>query len=90
MKQNKLNLGLYITGLVVCGLMAAALNDVAAYWHWVLVGVAVVSSIAAYGLVLRKPKLENTGIKILVWGTYFWVLTFAQLMVFALLYHFFG
>ncbi len=57
-------------------------------WHLYLIGIAVISSLIAFVITKRKQNLENTGIKILVWGVYFWIVTFIQLMLLSLLYMF--
>ncbi len=43
----------------------------------------VVSSVASF----RNQKAESTLAKLLLAGLYFWILTFAQLMVLALIYY---
>ncbi len=52
---------------------------------------AVVMGIALIGgtiLSLRNEKAESRAAKILLAGLYFWVITFAELIVLALIYHF--
>ncbi len=52
---------------------------------------AVVMGIALVGgtvLSLRNEKAESRLAKILLAGLYFWVITFAELIILALIYHF--
>lgn len=52
---------------------------------------AVVMGIALIGgtiLSLRNQKAESRAAKILLAGLYFWVITFAELTILALIYHF--
>jgi hypothetical protein len=52
---------------------------------------AVVMGIALIGgtvLSLRNEKAESRAAKILLAGLYFWVITFAELIILALIYHF--
>lgn len=55
-------------------------------WHLYLLGITVISVIVALVLTRRKKELENFGIKVLVWGVYFWIVTFIQLTVLSVLY----
>nr|WP_136252587.1 hypothetical protein [Ningiella ruwaisensis] len=76
--------------LILFSPSAFAFGNLKWNWHWYLIGISIASSLGAYFFVRRKPNLENTGIKILVWGIYFWVLTFIQLIIFSVAYYFFG
>lgn len=55
-------------------------------WQYYLLAVTIVSVIVAYVLTARKKNIENTGIRIMLGGVYFWVATFAQLTVLLLIY----
>lgn len=78
---------LIITLLLAYSPMALASSN-KIQWHLYLIGIAVISSLIAFVITKRKENLENTGIKILVWGVYFWIVTFLQLMLLSLLYMF--
>lgn len=58
-------------------------------WELYLLGITVISAIGAFWLTKRKENLETRLVKILVAGVYFWVITFLQLIVLALLYSLF-
>ena len=59
-------------------------------WEWTMVIVGVISAIIATILAKKNDKAEGVGLKILLAGLYFWIAVFAQTIVLALLYHFFG
>ena len=56
-------------------------------WQWYLIGITVISSLCSLVVIKRKKSIETFGIKVLIWGTYFWVFTFAQLTLLAILYY---
>ena len=58
-------------------------------WEWTLVVVALISAIVATIITRRNSKANTLGLKILLGGLYFWVITFAQTIVLALVYQFF-
>lgn len=55
-------------------------------WHLYLIGMGIISTVIAIIITSRKKNLENTGIRILVWGVYFWIVTFIQLILLSLIY----
>lgn len=57
-------------------------------WKTYLFVVMGISLVIGMTLSWRNPKAESTMGKLLLAGLYFWVLTFAQLMVLALIYYF--
>lgn len=58
-------------------------------WEWTLVVVALISAIVATIITRRNSKANTLGLKILLGGLYFWVITFAQTIVLALVYQIF-
>ncbi len=56
-------------------------------WLIYLLAVMALSLVAAVVLSLRNEKAESVMGKLLLTGLYFWVLTFAQLIVLALIYY---
>ncbi|MEM0912736.1 MAG: hypothetical protein AAGJ37_17305 [Pseudomonadota bacterium] len=71
--------------LASCTLVYASSDKL--QWQWYLIGIAVISSLASYVIIKQKKSIETFGIKVLIWGTYFWVFTFAQLTLLAILYY---
>lgn len=61
-------------------------SDLKDQWHLYIVGIALVSSLIAFVITYRKKNIESTGIRVMIWGIYFWVVTFIQLMLLSLLY----
>jgi len=57
-------------------------------WKSYLAVVMGIALIAGTILSLRNKKAESRASKILLAGLYFWVITFAQLIILALIYHF--
>lgn len=57
-------------------------------WKSYLALVMGIAAVAAYFLSKRNQKAEGRAAKIILGGLYFWVITFAELIVLALLYHF--
>ena len=57
-------------------------------WKTYLFIVMGISLIAGSVLSLRNPKAESRMAKLLLTGLYFWVFTFAQLIILALIYYF--
>lgn len=58
-------------------------------WKSYLFVVMGLSLVIASVLSWRNPKADSRLGKLLLAGLYFWVLTFAQLIVLALIYHFY-
>ena len=58
-------------------------------WEWTMVIVGVISAVIATIITRRNEKADTLGLKILLGGLYFWVITFAQTIVLALIYQFF-
>jgi len=58
-------------------------------WEWTMVIVGVISAVIATIITRRNEKADTIGLKILLGGLYFWVITFAQTIVLALIYQFF-
>ncbi|TQV87704.1 hypothetical protein [Aliikangiella coralliicola] len=56
-------------------------------WKTYLFSVMGIALIVASFLSFRNPKAESLMAKLLLAGLYFWVLTFAQLTVLALIYY---
>jgi len=57
-------------------------------WKSYLAVVMGIALVAGTILSLRNKKAESRASKILLAGLYFWVITFAQLIILALIYHF--
>jgi len=57
-------------------------------WKNYLFGVMFISLVIASILSLRNPKADSRAGKLLLTGLYFWVFTFAQLIILALVYYF--
>ena len=58
-------------------------------WEWTMVIVGVISAVIATIITRRNKKADTLGLKILLGGLYFWVITFAQTIILALVYQFF-
>ena len=58
-------------------------------WEWTMLIVGVISAVCATVITRRNDKADTLGLKILLGGLYFWVITFAQTIVLALVYQFF-
>ncbi len=58
-------------------------------WKTYLFGVMAIALIAGSILSARNEKAEGRVAKIIMAGVYFWVITFAELTVLAVIYHFF-
>jgi len=58
-------------------------------WEWTMVIVGIISAVIATIITRRNEKADTLGLKILLGGLYFWVITFAQTIVLALIYQFF-
>jgi hypothetical protein len=61
-------------------------SDIRTEWHLYVIGVALISTLLALFITYRKKNVESTGIKVMIWGIYFWVATFIQLILLSLLY----
>jgi hypothetical protein len=59
-------------------------------WKSYLFVVMVIALIAGSILSARNKKAEGRVAKIIMAGVYFWLITFAELTVLAVIYHFFG
>ncbi len=57
-------------------------------WKSYLVSIMVIAAIGGYTLSMRNKKAEGRMAKIILGGLYFWVITFAELIVLATIYHF--
>ncbi len=57
-------------------------------WKSYLAVVMIIALAVAIKLTLNNPKAESRASKILLTGLYFWVITFAELILLALIYHF--
>ena len=57
-------------------------------WKSYLAVIMGIALIAATILSWRNKKAEGRAAKILLGGLYFWVITFAELIILALIYHF--
>ena len=57
-------------------------------WKTYLFVVMTVSLVIASFMSLRNKKVESRMARLLLTGLYFWVITFAQLTVLALIYYF--
>ena len=57
-------------------------------WKSYLFAVMVISIVIAAVLSFRKSKVDSVTGKLLLAGLYFWVMTFAQLIVLAFIYYF--
>ena len=54
-------------------------------WAGFLTAITIISVVISWWL-LRNKSYETNGIKFLVAGVYFWVITFAQLIVLAMVW----
>jgi hypothetical protein len=61
-------------------------SDIRTEWHLYAIGVTLISTLLALFITYRKKNVESTGIKVMIWGIYFWVATFIQLILLSLLY----
>ncbi len=57
-------------------------------WKSYLGGVMLIALVIATFLSLRNEKAESRMAKIILAGLYFWVITFAELTILAVIYHF--
>jgi NADH:ubiquinone oxidoreductase subunit 6 (subunit J) len=57
-------------------------------WKSYLAAIMLIALVAGTILSLRNKKAESRLAKILLAGLYFWVITFAELIILALIYHF--
>jgi len=57
-------------------------------WKSYLAVVMIIALIAGTILSIRNKKAEGRVAKIVMAGVYFWVITFAELILLALIYHF--
>lgn len=57
-------------------------------WKSYLAGVMLIALVAATILSIRNKKAEGRVAKIVMAGVYFWLITFAELILLALIYHF--
>jgi len=57
-------------------------------WKTYLFVVMTISLVIASVLSFRKPKIDSLMGKLLLTGLYFWVLTFAQLIILAFVHYF--
>lgn len=58
-------------------------------WEWTMVIVGVISAVIATIITRRNKKADTLGLKVLLGGLYFWVITFAQTIILALVYQLF-
>ncbi len=82
MKQKVLTLLL----LAVFSPMAYAAQMFA--WKTYLAVIMLIALVIAIALSRNNPKAESRVAKILLTGLYFWVITFAELILLAFYYHF--
>jgi hypothetical protein len=73
-------------GLLIISPWAQAAELVA--WKSYLAAVMGIALVSAIILSIRNEKAESRAAKILLAGLYFWVITFAELIALALVYHF--
>ncbi len=83
--KNWCSILLLTLGLLVFSVFAHAASG-RIPWHLYLIGMGIISTIIAIIITSRKKNLENMGIRILVWGVYFWIVTFIQLILLSLIY----
>lgn len=83
--MNKQILSLIVIGLFSTPVFAAV--DIVP-WKTYLFSVMAIAVIIAVFTSWRNPKTESFMGRFLLAGVYFWVLTFAQLIVLALIYYF--
>ena len=57
-------------------------------WKTFLFVVMVISLVAGTIMSIRNKQADNHVSKVILAGVYFWVFTFAQLIILALIYHF--
>lgn len=57
-------------------------------WKSYLAVIMLIALVAATIISVRNKKAEGRLAKILLAGLYFWVITFAELIILALIYHF--
>ncbi|PHS16893.1 MAG: hypothetical protein COA86_11580 [Kangiella sp.] len=57
-------------------------------WKSYLAGIMSIAAIGGTILSMRNKKAEGRMAKIILGGLYFWVITFAELIVLATIYHF--
>lgn len=67
--------------------LALAAADTIPWLTYLLVVMANAMIIGAW-LAFRNPKAESTTAKLLLTGLYFWVITFAELIVLSVIYYF--
>lgn len=76
----------FVIALMISPLAYAASGKI--QWEMYLIVVTIISMAGAVWITRRK-QYEETVVKVLVTGVYFWVLAFAQLGVLAGVYSFF-
>ncbi len=57
-------------------------------WKGYLAAVMMIALIAGTWLSIKNKKAEGRMAKIIMAGVYFWLFTFAQLIILAMVYHF--
>lgn len=76
-----------IIGLWLLSISPVALAAETTQWKTYLFIVMGISLVAGSILSVRNPKAESRMAKLLLTGLYFWVFTFAQLIILALIYY---
>ena len=57
-------------------------------WKNYLAIIMAIAAVGGYILSVRNEKAEGRAAKIILGGLYFWVITFAELIILATVYHF--
>jgi len=86
MKSDRITTLLAGVGLML--LMPDAMAAERLAWKTYLFSAMGIAMVVACIFAFRNPKAESTSAKLLLAGAYFWVVTFAELMVLAVVYYF--
>jgi hypothetical protein len=84
--NSKNSLLILVTILMAIFSPIAFASDIRTQWHLYLLGISLISALVALLIIYRKQNVESTGIRIMIWGIYFWAVTFIQLILLSLLY----
>ncbi len=87
MKPNVNNLfGIPLVAFLLLGSSIAHASSGEIPWQAYLIVGATISLVGAFILSKRNENVEGAVVKVLLAGLYFWIITFAQLTLFAIIY----
>ncbi|WP_210330432.1 hypothetical protein [Aliikangiella sp. G2MR2-5] len=84
----KLRMISQLSWIVILGMVSfPALAAETVAWKSYLLGAMAIAMVAGVFMAFRNPKAESTAAKLLLSGLYFWIITFAELILLALIYY---